>query len=295
MFSLIIPVYNEEEVIEKTVRTMHKKLQSTNLPFEIVAVDDGSSDATVSILEQISLPNMHVVRHERNRGNGATIRTGVRAAKYDYLGLIDADGTYPMDDYPKLITQLIEQKNDMVVGARTKAGVQIPWNRKHAKIIVTWFANMLTGQKIPDINSGMRLFTRQLFERFEHLYPDGFSMHMTITLGALTNNYHVHFEPIDYYKRVGSSTMSSGFNGIKHFLSFFGLITRIVMYFRPLKFFAWPSIVIMTTGIGYILYTLIKDANISDAGLLLFVSGLQIGLFGLLADIIVRHRNAITS
>lgn len=292
MFSLVIPVFNEEDVIEDTVRTMHDILDAIDQEYEIVVVDDGSTDRTASILDSIDLPTLRVVKHEGNRGNGAAIKTGVRYAKGDRLGLIDADGTYPMQDYPKLIRLLYEKNADMVVGARTKKGVQIPWNRKHAKMFVTWLASSLIGQRIPDINSGMRLFTRELFERYEHLYPQGFSLHITITLAALTNNYNVVFEPIDYYKRVGASTMSLGFNGIKHFLNFLSLIIRIVTYFRPFKFFIWPSLILMISGLLYIGYTLKTDANISDAGMLLLLTGIQIGLFGLLAEVVVRQGRA---
>ena len=179
----------------------------------------------------------------------------------------------------------------MVVGARTKKGVQIPLIRRPAKWVVNMLANTLAGIRIPDLNSGMRVFSRPLAERFMHLYPQRFSFTITITLAALTNDYIVRYVPIDYRKRTGKSTMGSGINGLKNFVNFLGLIVRIITYFRPLKFFIWPSIFLMILGIGVISYTLYTDLNISDSGMLMLLSGLQIGLFGLLAEVVIRQRS----
>jgi polyisoprenyl-phosphate glycosyltransferase len=178
----------------------------------------------------------------------------------------------------------------MVVGSRTKPGAQIPFIRRPAKAIVAWLANTLVGMKIPDNNSGMRIFKRELVEEFMHLYPRGFSFTLTITLAALTNDYIVAFVPIDYFKRQGTSSLSSGMNGLKNFVGFLGIVVRVITYFRPLRFFAWPSLFITLFGIGSIVYTIMEDRNVSDLGILLLITGLLLGIFGLLADIAVRNR-----
>lgn len=292
MFSLLIPVFNEEEVIEKTLRDAHAALQHIGDAFEIVVMNDGSTDRTADILSHINIPNIHIITHPTNKGYGASMKTGIRHSKGNLIGTVDADGTYPIGEFPSLLKKLQESNADMIVGARTKKGVQIPLTRRPAKWLVNILANTLTGINIPDLNSGMRIFTRELAERFMHLYPQKFSFTITITLAALTNDYIVIYHPIDYFKRIGKSTLSSGFNGIKNFLNFIGLIIRIVTYFRPLKFFAWPSVLLTVIGIGTIARTLAIDRNISDAGLLLILTGIQIGFFGLLAEAIVRNRNA---
>lgn len=292
MFSLLIPVFNEEEVIEQTLRDAHAALQNIGDAFEIVVMNDGSTDRTGAILKQISIPGLRVITHPTNKGYGASMKTGIRHAKGNLIGTVDADGTYPIKEFPMLLEHMNNAQADMIVGARTKQGVQIPLIRRPAKWIVSLLANTLTGIDIPDLNSGMRIFTRELAERFMHLYPQKFSFTITITLAALTNDYIVVYHPIDYFKRIGKSTLSSGFNGIKNFVNFLGLIIRIVTYFRPLKFFAWPSLLLTILGIGIILQTLLIDRNISDAGLLLLLTGIQIGFFGLLAEAIVRNRNA---
>lgn len=291
MFSLLIPVFNEEEVIEQTLRDAHAALQNIGDAFEIVVMNDGSTDRTGDILKQISIPGLRVITHPKNKGYGASMKTGIRHSQGDIIGTVDADGTYPIKEFPTLLEHMNNAQADMIVGARTKQGVQIPLIRRPAKWIVSLLANTLTGIDIPDLNSGMRIFTRELAERFMHLYPQKFSFTITITLAALTNDYIVVYHPIDYFKRVGKSTLSSGFNGIKNFLNFIGLIIRIVTYFRPLKFFAWPSVLFVILGVATIARTVILDQNISDASLLLLLMGIQIGFFGLLADVVVRNKN----
>lgn len=289
MISLLIPVFNEQEAIENTVRQSHAALSKTGEEFEIVVIDDGSTDRTAEILKGIDLPHIQVVTHATNRGYGNSMKTGIRRSKGNILGTTDADGTYPIDDLPRLYAAMQKSGADMVVGARTKKGVKIPLIRRPAKAIVRLLANSLTGMKIPDNNSGLRFFTREIGEKFMHLYPERFSFTITITLATITSGYLVEFVPIDYFKRQGKSSLSSGLNGIRNFVGFLGLIVRITTYFRPLRFFAWPSALLMMAGIITIATTLVAETNISDAGMLMLLTGLQIGLFGLLAEVVVRH------
>ena len=291
MLSLLVPVLNEEGVIEETIRTLDTVLRGTGEPYEIVVVDDGSRDRTPQILSSLSLPALRVITHPHNRGYGASMKTGIRQSKGDTIGAVDADGTYPLAMFDALLTDMKRTKADMVVGARTKKGVQIPLVRRPAKWIVNALANTLAGIRIPDLNSGMRVFSRELAERFMHLYPQRFSFTITITLAALTNDYIVRYVPVDYHKRTGKSTLSSGMNGLKNFMNFLGLIIRIVTYFRPLKFFIWPSLLLVIAGAATIVTTIVTQRNISDSGMLMLLTGLQIGLFGLLAEVVVRNRS----
>lgn len=290
MLSVLIPAFNEEQAIETTVRRVHAALAATADPFEIVVIDDGSTDGTPDILKSIALPQLHVITHSRNRGYGASMKTGIRRSRGPLIATIDADGTYPLEDFPRLLQELRSGQADMTVGARVKRGARIPWIRRPAKAVLGFLARTLTGMDIPDLNSGMRIFTRELGERYMHLYPQRFSFTITITLAALTNDYIVTFLPIDYHKRIGRSTMSSGLNGARNFLRFLGLIVRIVTYFRPLKFFVWPSAILMALGLSTVGYTLFAERNVSDSGMLMLLTGLQIGLFGLLAEAVVRNR-----
>lgn len=292
MFSLLIPVFNEEGAVEVTVRSAHEALSKLGKEFEIVVIDDGSMDRTSEILGSLQFKELHVIRHPVNRGYGASLKTGIRRSKGDVLGTTDADGTYPVGDLPAMIQELEAAEADMVIGSRTKKGVSIPLIRRPAKAVVRWLANTLTGMKIPDVNSGLRVFRREVGEKFMHLYPQRFSFAITITLAALTSDYIVIFHPIDYFKRTGKSSLSAGFNGFRNFVGFLSIVVRIVTYFRPLKFFAWPSVLLILAGLGLSAYTLSVDRNVSDAGLLLLLTGIQVGLFGLLAEVVVRSRRA---
>ena len=291
MLSLLVPVLNEEGVIEETIRTLDRVLKVTGESYEIVVIDDGSTDDTPQILARLNLPTLRIVTHAHNRGYGSSMKTGIRQSKGEIIGTVDADGTYPLEAFGALLKEMQSAKADMVVGARTKKGVQIPLVRRPAKWIVNALANTLAGIRIPDLNSGMRVFSRELAERFMHLYPQRFSFTITITLAALTNDYIVRYVPIDYHKRTGKSTLSSGMNGLKNFMNFLGLIIRIVTYFRPLKFFIWPSLLLVIAGAATIVTTIVTQRNISDSGMLMLLTGLQIGLFGLLAEVVVRNRS----
>jgi glycosyltransferase involved in cell wall biosynthesis len=292
MISLLIPVFNEKEAITETITKAHGVFSKMGEDFEILIINDGSTDGTEEILAKVDIPGVHVINHPENKGYGASMKSGIRRAKGDLLAISDADGTYPIVDFPKLYKAFKEKDADMVVGARTKKGVQIPLIRRPAKAVINVLVNSLSGRKIPDNNSGMRIFKKSMAEEFMHLYPQGFSFTITITLAAITSDYNVIYVPIDYFKRKGTSSMSSGFNGLKHFLNFIGLIIRITTYFRPLKFFVWPATLLFFGGIAYIAYTLKMDSNVSDAGMLMILSGIQIGLFGLLAEVVVRQGRA---
>ncbi len=292
MISVIIPVFNEKEAIDETIAAVDSTFTSTGEEFEILVINDGSTDGTEKTLAKKLPKNTYVLTHPVNRGYGASMKTGLRRAKGDLIAITDADGTYPIKDFPKLLKEIQETDADMVVGARTKKGAKIPLIRRPAKWVINILVNWVSNMKVPDNNSGMRIFKKSMAEEFMHLYPQGFSFTITITLAAITSDYLVRYVPIDYFKRKGSSSMSAGINGVKHFLFFLGLITRITTYFRPLRFFAWPAFLMIIGGISYIAYTLQMEANVSDAGMLLILTGLQIGLFGILAEVVVRQGRA---
>lgn len=287
LLSVVVPVFNEAEAVEEVLTGLRESLERARLPSEIIAVDDASSDGTPAILARLS--GVRVIRHGENRGYGAALKTGVRASRGDILGIIDADGTYPAEDFPRLVKELTEGV-EMVVGVRSGASEGFPLLRRPGKAIVSALAAFLVGRRIPDLNSGMRVMRRSLVEQFFHLLPDGFSFTTTVTLAVLTNRLGVRWVPIAYAPRLGTSTITLGRGLFKEFPNFLTLVVRIVTYFRPLRFFAIPSILFLLLGILNLLRTLRFEQNISDASILLIVVGIQIGLMGLLADLIVRSR-----
>lgn len=287
--SVIVPCYNEVGAVGEVLTRLVATLAELDVPWEVIAVDDGSTDGTAEALAKLEC---RLVRHATNRGYGAAIRSGVGVARYDLLAITDADGTYPNEKLPGFYTRLREDESlAMIVGARTTAGAQIPLVRRPAKWAIGQLANYLTGVRIPDTNSGLRVFRRELYERFSRFYPDGFSFTTTITLAALTNGYHVHYEPIDYFHRVGSSKIRP----IRDTIGFTQLILRTVMYFNPLKVFVPASLALfvlsLIVGVGSLL--LAKLAGVGQfmdvTTVVLFVSAIQMLAIGALADLITKR------
>ncbi|TSC72485.1 MAG: glycosyl transferase group 2 family protein [Parcubacteria group bacterium Gr01-1014_38] len=282
-----MPTYNEAQGLEKSLAGLLRMRERLSMPSEILVVDDGSTDNTPEILRRHSA--VMVVRHPENRGYGAALKTGIRAARGDLLGIIDSDGTYPVDDFPRLLETLTDGV-EMVVGVRVGNVAAFPLLRRPGKVIVSALAAFLVGRRIPDLNSGMRVMRREFVERFFHLFPDGFSFTTTATLAALTNKLGVRWVPVVYAPRVGKSTITLRRGLFQEFPNFLTLIVRIVTYFRPLRFFAVPSLLFLGLGIANMARTLTLERNISDASIVLVVVGIQIGLMGLIADLIVRSR-----
>jgi len=228
-FSIIIPVYNEEDGIAATLDDIQKICENLPAPHEIITVDDGSTDRTADVLSGYS--GLRAIAHLSNRGYGAALKTGIRHAKYPLIVITDADGTYPNERIPDLL--LLAERADMVVGARTGKNVQYSKLRSIPKYFLVRFAQWIARSPIPDLNSGLRIFRKPIAEKFLHILPDGFSFTTTITLAMLTNNYIVLYEPIDYYFRTGKSKIRP----IRDTLGFVQLILRTGVYFAPLRIF----------------------------------------------------------
>ncbi len=184
--SVVVPAYNEEDGIASQIKAIRRVLERRGITHEILVVDDGSQDATA---EQVGQFCDTVIQHPENRGYGAALKTGINAAKYDTILIIDADGTYPTDAIPELLSQA--QAYDMVVGARIGTHVKIPLIRKPAKWFLGKLAGYLAGRAIPDLNSGLRVMKKSIVEKFYHILPSGFSFTTTITLALICNDYFV--------------------------------------------------------------------------------------------------------
>lgn len=281
--TVLVPCYNEEDAAAGTIEQLDAALAPLG-DFEILAIEDGSEDDTLAVLRGLEqrFPRLRVVEHGQNRGYGAALKTGLRHARSELVAIIDADGTYPIADLPKLVGMMDGQ--DMVVGARTGENVQYPLIRKIPKFFLRAWINWIVKQKVPDINSGMRVFRRAMAQKFVRVLPNGFSFTITITISALRNNYRVRFEPIDYFARTGQSKISP----IKDTLRFLQIIGRTGMYFAPLRILA-PVIALLglatAASIGYDLY--IQD--MTEKTLLLMTAFLNMTMFAVLADMIDKR------
>lgn len=280
-FSLVLPAYNEERGITATLEHLQSTLQSAGCEYEIIVVDDGSTDGTNQILH--SRNDIRLIEHGRNRGYGAALKTGIRYAKYPLIVITDADGTYPNEQIPYLVS--LATQADMVVGARIGANVHYSTIRKIPKWFLTRFAQWIARCRIPDLNSGLRVFHKQAVEKFLNILPDTFSFTTTITIAMLANYYVVRYVPIDYHHRVGKSKIKP----IRDTLGFFQLILRAGVYFAPLRVFLPVAGVFFVGFLVTLFHDVVIRHDLTEKTLILFVASTQIGMFALLADMIDKR------
>lgn len=283
-FSLIVPCYNEQGAIARTLAELRAALGSVE-GYELIIVDDGSTDDTASILqaEADSDPQLRVLRHSRNRGYGAALKSGVRASRSELIVITDADGTYPNHRIPELLKAAADA--DMVVGARTADDVTYPMIRKIPKMFLRAYAAWIAHQDIPDLNSGMRVLRREVVERFLSVLPDGFSFTTTITLAMLTNRYVVRYVPIGYSARTGKSKIRP----IRDTAKFFQLVLRTGMYFAPLRVYGPVLWIMFFAFIGSIGYDVFVLRDLTEKTLLLMILFITSTMFALLADMIDKR------
>lgn len=278
--SVVIPAFNERGAIEATIADVRSALAKAKASFpqsEILVVDDGSSDDTAELAEAAGA---RVIRQPQNRGYGAALKAGFAAARHDTVVITDADGTYPASAIPEMLEYADDY--EMVIGARVGENVAIPLVRRPAKWLLGRLASYLAGQRIPDLNSGLRVIDRGLEKRFEHLLPSGFSFTTTITLAALCNDRLVHYHPIEYYPRIGESKIRA-----THAFDFLLLVLRTVVYFNPLKVFLPLGGIFFAMGGIKFVYDLFIG-NLSETAVLGFLGGALLWSLGLLSDQIAR-------
>ena len=271
--SVVIPAFNEQEHVREQVCAVERVLADTGWEFEVLVVDDGSTDGTA---EEAEKTGARVLRQPRNFGYGAALKRGIRAARHEWILITDADGTYPVEFIPKLLEQ--HEAYEMVVGARVGKTVKIPLIRRPAKAFLRCLASYLSGMAIPDLNSGLRLMQRSLVQRYEHLLPAGFSFTTTITMACACNQHGMLFVPIDYHARLGSSKIRAW-----HAYEFLILILRTSMLFNPLKIFMPMGFLLALAGGGKFLYDLTRS-DLSESAVLALLGAMLVWSVGLLAD-----------
>jgi glycosyltransferase involved in cell wall biosynthesis len=288
--TLIIPVYNEYPAISEFFKNLFEYPFIKDL--ELLIIDDGSIDGSSKILEDLCSNRSHVtlIKHEQQKGYGASLKTGINQASTDSIIITDADGSYPNDRIPQLLEIFKQENISMVVGARTspEARAKIPWLRRMPKWILNKIANILSGQKIPDINSGLRIFNRQIAIDNMNLLCDDFSFTTTITLLMLTQNHTVKYVPISYHKRLGRSKI----HPLRDPINFLILILTTVLYFKPLKVLFPIAIFFLLTGGIIAFFQAIILQNITTAAMLLTATGFNVLILSLIADLIVKSRNS---
>lgn len=282
--SIIIPCYNEETAIEQTVQDITSAIAHSK-DYEIVVVNDGSRDNSEHVLNALvpEFQNLRVIKHHRNQGYGAALKTGLKAVKSEYIVITDADGTYPNHRIPELVDLCSGQ--DMVVGSRTADDVQYSKLRAFPKFFLKHWVSWISRYPVPDINSGLRVFRREIAMMYIGILPNSFSFTTTITLAMLTNFHRVHYEPISYKTRVGKSKIQP----IRDTIRFSMLILRTGTYFAPMRVFSPFVLVLLLLASGSLVYDIVELRNLTDKTVLLFLFTLNMGMFALLADMIDKR------
>lgn len=283
--SVVIAARDETRSIGAVVKGVREALSAMHgLQFEVIVVSDGSRDDTAAVARAAGAD---VLENQHSRGYGAALKRGIRRAAYPFIAIIDGDGTYPAEAMPRIVDEL-QRGADQVVGARTTPRARIPLLRRPAKWIVRTLASWFAGQRVPDLNSGLRGLRRSVLEGVVRLLPDGFSCTTTLTMAGLLSDWSVVWVPVDYHRRTGTSKFRAVRDTSRLVLS----LLRAVVYFRPLRLFLPIAVGVAALGAGFAAYDVLVVRNLTDKTVLTCLTGLQILVLGLLADLISTRNRA---
>ena len=288
--TVVLPCYNEQDHVGLEVERICRALDDSPYSYELVAIDDCSTDATLDRLRELEpkFPHLKVVPFHINGGSGTARRIGTQHARGAITVWTDADMTYPNERIPELVAFLDENPGyDQVVGARTSEQGTHKIFRVPAKWTIRKTAEFLSGAEIPDLNSGLRAFRTEVSRPYLRLLPAGFSCVTTITLAFLQNQHGVAYLPIDYASRAGQSK----FHPLKDAYRYILQVLRMVMFFNPLKVLMPIAIVLAVVGTAKLVYDQFEAPfRLANNTVLILLTGLIIGSIALLADLIVRSR-----
>lgn len=279
--TIVLPVFNESGHLEKEIFRVHEAMKASGYSYEILVVDDGSTDGSGEILRKID--GIRLLQFAHNRGSGSARKYGTLAARGRIVVWTDVDMSYPNDQIPALLDEL--DHYDQVVGARRTEEGTIKLLRRPAKWFIRRLATYLSGTKIPDLNSGFRAFRRDVALQFLYLLPAGFSCVTTITMTFLSNGYSIKYVPIDYAPREGESK----FHWWKDTRRYLLQVVRMVLSYSPLKVLMPPAIFLGLVGIGKLVFDLYdKDFRIGTNTIVLLGVAVSLALLGMLADLLVQ-------
>jgi glycosyltransferase involved in cell wall biosynthesis len=273
ILSIILPAKNEAVGLSLVLPRIRARFPEA----EIIVVNDASTDNTAEVTSSLGAK---VVTHPYSKGNGASIKSGLRAAKGDVVVCMDADGQHQPEEISLLLDKLA-QGFDMVVGARSRNG-QAGAHRSLANGFYNRFSSWMVGHKVEDLTSGFRAVRRDKFLEFISLLPNKFSYPTTITMSFFRAGYSVAYVPIDVQKRVEGtkSHVKIWQDGVRFLL----IIFKIGTLFSPLKLFFPISLLLFFSGVGYYLYTYLSDGRFTNMGALLFTTAMLVFLMGLISE-----------
>lgn len=278
--SIVIPAHNEEGALGGVLERLNANLPAGVV--EVIVVDDGSRDRTKEIATEAGVRVLH---HPVNRGYGASLKTGIRAAQGAYVLTMDADGQHRMEDVSSLCEAVADgDPPECIIGNRT-ALLHSPLWRMPGKWFLKWMAQFLTQKSIPDLNSGLRILRREIALRYVRLCPQGFSFSTTITMALLSRGYGVQFVPIQVERRTGKSTVNvrTGFQVIL-------LVLRLATLFNPLRIFLPASFISFIVGVAWTIPYTIAGSGITIASMFFMFTGVILFSLGLICDQVAQLR-----
>jgi glycosyltransferase involved in cell wall biosynthesis len=291
--TIVLPCFNEREHVIAEVERICLALDESGLTYELLAIDDASTDDTLTLLLEARsrFPQMRIMPFRRNGGSGTARRIGTLEARGEIVVWTDADMTYPNERIPELVRMLLDDPTyDQVVGARTSEEGTHKILRVPAKWVIRKIAEKLSNSSIPDLNSGLRAFRRSVSLPYLRLLPPGFSCVTTITLAFLSNQHDIRYVPISYAKRSGVSKFHFTKDAYRYILQ----VLRMVMYFNPLKVLMPPALALIGIGLLKGVYDLIAHfGRFAVNTVLIFITGMLVAALALLADLIVRSRSEV--
>jgi len=279
--SVLIPAYNEAEIIADVVSGVRAAMEKLNRPYEILLIDDGSTDETASRAETAGA---RVISHPYNIGNGAAVKTGIRQAKGDILVMMDGDGQHN----PEYIAPMLEKigQYDMVVGARTSES-ESHIHRDLANRLYNLFASYICKRKIQDLTSGFRAVKADIARQFVSMLPNSFSYPTTITMGIIHEGYSLTYVPIKTNRRVGKSKIRLIADGSRFLL----IILKIATLLSPMRVFLPVGLAIFLTGVGYGLFRFfVLGSSYGQTSAMLITMSVVVFMVGLVSEQVAQLR-----
>ncbi|CAA0096329.1 glycosyltransferase family 2 protein [Zhongshania aliphaticivorans] len=270
-FSVVLPAKNEAATVGVVVKAIRARYPRS----EVIVVNDGSDDDTQTLAEAAGAK---VVNHPYSKGNGASIKSGARAASGDVIVFMDADGQHNPDDIEALLAG-IDEGYDLVVGAR-QSGSQASVGRGVANGFYNKLASYMTGHKVEDLTSGFRAVRASKFKEFLYLLPNGFSYPTTSTMAFFRAGYSVKYVPIHAAQREGKSHIKPLKDGMRFLL----IIFKIGTLYSPLKLFTPAAVIFFLMGLGWYGYTFVTVERFTNMSALLFTGAVVIFMMGLISE-----------
>jgi glycosyltransferase involved in cell wall biosynthesis len=288
--TVVVPAFNEEKSVGKVLTELCGHLLQKGISFEVVVIDDGSTDDTADIVLQVKqkFPS-HVFLHSNgiNRGYGFSLKKGSYVAKFSLLLFFDADGQHPVSAIDDLLSES-NSETDLVIAQRTNQSASPRW-RRPGKAVIKLLAEKVTRVPVYDLFSGLRLWRTVKFLEISKILPNAFSISTTSLIASLKLGFTISWVNYEARPRIGRSTAS-----IMDGFTILLLMVRILILFSPLRIFLPVSFFILVVGVGSTIASYTSLGEASTKGLIFIFAAVSVALQGLIVDQVSATRRGET-